>query len=65
MSKIEKIEDLIIWQKARELNKMIYELTSVGKFSKDYALSDQIRRSSISVASNIAEGFERKGDGEF
>ena len=65
MSKIEKLEDLIIWQKARELNKMIYEITSSGKFVKDYALSDQIRRSSISVASNIAEGFERKGDGEF
>lgn len=65
MSKIEKLEDLIIWQKARALNKMIYDITASGKFMKDYALSDQIRRSSISVASNIAEGFERKGDGEF
>ncbi|MDZ4846426.1 MAG: four helix bundle protein [Chitinophagales bacterium] len=65
MSKIERIEDLIIWQKARELNKMIYDITKEERFSKDYALKDQIRRASISVASNIAEGFERMGDGEF
>ncbi len=65
MSKIEKLEDLLIWQKARELNKVIYEITSEGSFAKDFALRDQIRRSSISITSNIAEGFERKGTGEF
>lgn len=65
MSRIEKIEDLIIWQNARELNRMIYMITMKEKFSKDFGLRDQIRRSSVSVMSNIAEGFERKGDGEF
>ena len=44
---------------------MIYEITSEGAFEKDFALRDQIRRASISISSNIAEGFERKGNGEF
>ncbi|MEW6469718.1 MAG: four helix bundle protein [Bacteroidota bacterium] len=65
MGKIEKIEDLIVWQKARELAKKIYALTNKGKLSKDFALKDQIRRSSVSVASNIAEGFGRGGNKEF
>ena len=63
--KIEKFEDLIVWQKARVLNKLIYEVTSLKKFSNDFALTNQIRRSSISVISNIAEGFERNGNKEF
>ena len=65
MNRIEKIEDLVIWQKARELSKKVYGLTTEGKFAKDFGLRDQIRRSSVSVMSNIAEGFERQGDGEF
>lgn len=65
MNRIEKIEDLIIWQKVRELSKIIYQVTAEGKFSKDFGLRDQIRRSSVSVMSNIAEGFEPQGDGEF
>lgn len=63
--KLEKFEDIIAWQKARELTKDIYQVTSIGKFEKDFSLKDQIRRSSISVVSNIAEGFERGGNKEF
>jgi four helix bundle protein len=63
--KIEKFEDIVAWQKARELTKDIYELTSIDKFEKDFSLKDQIRRCSISIASNIAEGFERGGNKEF
>ena len=63
--KIEKFEDIVAWQKSRELTKDIYELTSIGKFEKDFSLKDQIRRCSISIASNIAEGFERGGNKEF
>jgi four helix bundle protein len=63
--KIEKFEDLIAWQKARELTKNIYKVTKEGKFSKDFALRDQIRRSSVSIMSNVAEGFERGGRSEF
>ena len=63
--KIEKFEDLIAWQKARELTKIIYEITSKGAFAKDYGLRDQIRKASVSVMSNIAEGFDRGGRAEF
>lgn len=58
-------EQIISWKKARELNKEIYVLTKQIDFSKDFALRDQIRRASISVSSNIAEGYGRKTDKEF
>jgi four helix bundle protein len=63
--KVERFEDLIAWQKARELTKMIYQVTSDGLFSKDYGLRDQIRRASVSVMSNLAEGYERGSKNEF
>ena len=62
---IEKFEDLIAWQKARELTKNIYEVTKQGDFRKDFGLRDQIRRASVSIMSNVAEGFERGGRSEF
>jgi len=58
-------EELQIWQKARELVKAIYKLSMTDKFKKDYSLVDQIRRSSVSIMSNIAEGFERGSNTEF
>ena len=63
--RIEKFEDLIAWQKARELTKNIYRVTKHGDFFKDFGLRDQIRRSSVSIMSNLAEGFERGGRSEF
>lgn len=65
MAKIERFEDIQAWQKARELVRDIYEVTSKGNFTKDYHLKDQIRRASISVMSNIAEGYARQTDREF
>ncbi|HOJ32571.1 MAG TPA: four helix bundle protein [Candidatus Hydrogenedentes bacterium] len=65
MAKIERFEDLIAWQKARELTRAIYEATRQGSFAKDYGLSGQIQRAAVSIMSNIAEGFERGGCGEF
>ena len=65
MSTIRTFEDLHAWQHARALNKEIYEITARGAFAKDFALRDQIRRASISISSNIAEGFERNGTKEF
>jgi len=62
--KIEKFEDLIVWQKAMDLCREIYQVTSQGKFYKDWGLRDQIRRASVSIPSNIAEGFERHSDRE-
>jgi four helix bundle protein len=64
-NKIEKFEDLIAWQKARELTKNIYRVTKLGELSRDFGLRDQIRKSSVSIMSNIAEGFERGGRSEF
>jgi len=63
--KIEKFEEIKSWQKAQELTLLIYELTKQNNFSKDFGLKDQIRRASISVMSNIAEGFERESNKEF
>jgi len=65
MAKIERFEDLIAWQKARELTRAVYEATRQGAFAKDYGLSSQIQRAAVSIMSNIAEGFERGGRGEF
>ena len=65
MAKIENFEDIEAWQKARELTKQIYALSNDGQFARDFGLRDQIRRASVSIMSNIAEGFERGGDVEF
>jgi four helix bundle protein len=64
-NKIEKFEDFIAWQKARELTKEIYQVTGLGNFGRDFGLKDQIRRSAVSIMSNIAEGFERGRASEF
>ena len=65
MAKFNSFEEIIAWQKARELNSELYLITGQGNFSKDYGLRDQIRRASISITSNIAEGFERETTKEF
>ena len=58
-------EDLEIWLEGRKLAVMVYGFTSKGKFAKDFGLKEQIQRASVSVASNIAEGFERKTNKDF
>ncbi len=58
-------ENLEVWIDARCLSKQIYELSSHGPLKRDFSLKNQIRRSCISVVSNIAEGYERGGDKEF
>jgi four helix bundle protein len=60
-----RFEDIEAWQKARELTKVVYQLSGRGHFAKDFGLRDQIRRASVSIMANIAEGFERDGTGEF
>jgi four helix bundle protein len=65
MSKIERFEDLIAWQKSRALTRAIYEVTRQGAFAKDFGLAGQIQRAAVSIMSNVAEGFERGGRGEF
>jgi len=65
MSTIKSFEEIKAWQKARVLNKIIYKVTNNKELSNDIALKNQIRKSSISIISNIAEGFERDGNKEF
>jgi four helix bundle protein len=60
--KISKFEEIISWQKAKELNLIIY---SQFKDCKDFSFRDQIQRASVSIMNNIAEGFERNGNKEF
>jgi four helix bundle protein len=61
----QRFEDLTAWQKARELCAVIYRLSNAGAFARDYGLKDQIRRATVSISSNIAEGFERGSANEF
>lgn len=65
MARVEKFEELIAWQKARELSRVIYQVSRRGAFAKDFGLSGQIQRAAVSIMSNIAEGFERNRRGEF
>jgi four helix bundle protein len=65
MARIERFEDIEAWKKGRELRRTVYACSRQGAFGKDYALRDQIRRSAVSITSNIAEGFERGGNKEF
>jgi four helix bundle protein len=65
VAKIERFEDIDAWKKARELTKIIYEVTVQGKLAADFSLRDQLRRAAVSIMANIAEGFEREGNKEF
>lgn len=64
-SRIEEFEDLIAWQKARELTREVYRVTRQGAFAKDFGLAGQIQRAAVSIMANIAEGFERGNPREF
>ena len=65
MSKINSFEELNVWKESRSFNKELYIISNNGLFDKDFDLKRQIRRASISISSNIAEGFERNTDKEF
>jgi len=60
MATIERFEDILVWQKAREITGKIYSITANGEFARDFGLGDQIRRASVSIMANIAEAL--RGD---
>ncbi|MBZ5552563.1 MAG: four helix bundle protein [Acidobacteriia bacterium] len=62
---VHRFEDLKCWQEARELTKLIYGLTKSGGIHRDFGLRDQMRRASVSIMANIAEGFQRRAGREF
>ena len=65
MTTITRFEEIEAWKTARELTRMVYAFTEQGKFAKDFGLKNQIQRASISVMSNIAEGFESRTQPQF
>ena len=65
MGTFKRFEDILAWQKARETTKLVYQVTGENQFAKDFGLRDQLRRASVSVMANIAEGFGRRSDKEF
>ena len=58
-------QDLIVWQKSKALTKRLYVLTATFPASELYGITNQIRRASISIAANLAEGYGRKSRPEF
>ena len=65
MAGINRFEEIEGWKTARHLTNVIYKLSEQSSFAKDYGLKDQIRRASVSIMSNIAEGFESRTDTQF
>ncbi len=65
MGTFQNFEDTEAWKKSRMLAAEIYSITGNGSLAKDFSLRDQMRRAVVSIMSNIAEGFERSGTGEF
>src|SRR5688572_3824922 len=65
MARIQRFEDLEAWKIPREVTREIYLVSRQVPFARDFGLRDQICRSSVSIMSNVAEGFERDGDKEF
>ena len=65
MATFKRFEEIECWKRARQLTRRVYAITNESAFAKDFGLKDQIRRASVSVMSNIAEGYDRSGTAEF
>ena len=65
MAVFRTFEEIAAWQMGRDLVIKVYEVTREGGFAKDWGLKDQIQRAAVSICSNIAEGYERRGNKEF
>jgi four helix bundle protein len=63
--KIQRFEDLVAWQKARELNRVMLRLTEQPPIAQKFGFRDQLQRAALSIMNNIAEGFERGSRAEF
>jgi len=58
-------KELRVWQEGKQLAIEVYKITGNARFSKDYGLRDQVQRAAVSIASNIAEGYERNSHKDF
>ena len=63
--RIQKFEEIEAWKMGRRLSVLVYSVSGVGEFARDFGLKDQIRRASGSVMHNIAEGFDAESNREF
>lgn len=63
--RITRFEDIDAWKEARVLTKTVYNMTESSKFTKDWGLSQQIQRATVSIMNNIAEGFDSGSKAEF
>ncbi len=65
MGRVHRFEDLVAWQKGKDLAVAIYKTTQRGSLSKNFGLTGQMQRAAVSVPSNVAEGYERGTPSEF
>jgi four helix bundle protein len=65
MATAKSFEELDVWKNGKKFTVLIYKVSNSKTFSSDFSLRDQLRRASVSIISNIAEGFERNGNKEF
>lgn len=65
MATFKRFEEIQAWQKARLATKRVYQISKIGEFAKDFGLCNQIRRASVSVMANIAEGNGRRTNADF
>ena len=65
MATFQRFEEIQVWQKAREITKKVYLMSNNDIFAKDFSLRDQMKRASVSIMANIAEGHGRRTTAEF
>ena len=65
MATFNSFEEIKVWQKSHEVSLEIYRLSNDSKLKNDFGLKDQMRRSSVSISSNIAEGHDRGSTKQF
>ncbi len=65
MATFKKFEEILAWQKAREVTKSVNLLSNAGEFARDFSLRDQMKRAAVSIMANIAEGHGRRTRPEF
>ena len=65
MPSFKRFEDIVAWQKARLITQQVYLLSNRGEFARDFSLRDQMKRASVSIMANIAEGHGRRTGNEF
>ncbi|KKP52904.1 MAG: S23 ribosomal protein, nonfunctional [Candidatus Roizmanbacteria bacterium GW2011_GWA2_33_33] len=63
--KINRFEDLAIWKESLTITRNIYDLLAKKEFNLEFELKNQIKRATISISSNIVEGFEKNNNNEF